>query len=617
MSKRRYLPLLALSAAALASVFTARLLVEQVETRTLASVEEVLFTENAEFAQAAIDGTHVTLLGTAPDEATRFATLSAVGRVVAPDRIIDEMTVAASTRIAPPDFSLELLRNADGISLIGLVPADMDSDSLGAELAGLGPVSNMVETADFPIPGRWLGAVGYALEAAAEIPRAKISVTPQSVHISALTDSAAEKTALETRLRRTAPAGVAVTLDIAAPRPAITPFLLRFTLDDRGARFDACAAETEAGRARILAAAAETGAPRETTCVLGLGAPSQNWAEAATLGIRAVAALGGGVVTLSDADVTLVGREDTNAALFERVAAEFEADLPAVFSLTSTLPRPEAPRPGIFDPNLTRFTATLSPEGLVQLRGHVTDTIRKEVTATMAKAMFGAPNVYSATTVAEDVPEGWSVRVLAGLEALGHLHNGSVTITPEFMRIGGRTGVEDGPAEIAGLLARRLPEESDLRLDVTYDPILDPATALPTPEECYARIDAIQAEGKITFEPGSSQIAAEAEAIMDRIAQVLVDCSHVEFEIAGHTDNQGREVMNLNLSQARADAVLAALSERRILTGNLVARGYGEAMPIADNSTAEGREANRRISFTAPTPPVTSPTAETETGDPQ
>ena len=55
--------------------------------------------------------------------------------------------------------------------------------------------------------------------------------------------------------------------------------------------------------------------------------------------------------------------------------------------------------------------------------------------------------------------------------------------------------------------------------------------------------------------------------------------------------------MNLNLSQERADAVLAGLMERRILTRNITAKGYGETVPIADNGTEEGREINRRIEF--------------------
>jgi OOP family OmpA-OmpF porin len=55
--------------------------------------------------------------------------------------------------------------------------------------------------------------------------------------------------------------------------------------------------------------------------------------------------------------------------------------------------------------------------------------------------------------------------------------------------------------------------------------------------------------------------------------------------------------MNLSLSQARANAVLFELQRRRILTKNIVAKGYGETRPIASNDTEQGREQNRRIEF--------------------
>ena len=84
---------------------------------------------------------------------------------------------------------------------------------------------------------------------------------------------------------------------------------------------------------------------------------------------------------------------------------------------------------------------------------------------------------------------------------------------------------------------------------------------------------------------------------IDALTEILRDCRDVEMEIGGHTDSQGREVMNQRLSQARANAVLEAIMAERILTGNLTARGYGESLPIADNDTEDGREANRRIEF--------------------
>ncbi|RMF59783.1 MAG: OmpA family protein, partial [Bacteroidetes bacterium] len=67
---------------------------------------------------------------------------------------------------------------------------------------------------------------------------------------------------------------------------------------------------------------------------------------------------------------------------------------------------------------------------------------------------------------------------------------------------------------------------------------------------------------------------------------------------AGHTDSTGPDDYNLRLSQARAEAVRAYLIERfGIAPERLVARGYGESQPIADNVTATGRTLNRRVEF--------------------
>ncbi|WP_425093130.1 OmpA family protein [Tropicimonas sp. S265A] len=605
MARRLVLTVLAFGAAAAGSLVASTVLTDILEERSVAAVGAALDEAGAtEFTFAEADGLRMTISGTAPDEAARFAAISAASRAIAPDRIIDALEVAAAEPMAPPQFSLELLRNEDGISLIGLVPAETERDALVARLSDLGSIVDMVETADHAIPTRWIAALEFGLEAAELLPKAKISLSAGKVHVAAIAESTDDRDRLETRLRRTAPAGVVVTLDIAAPRPVLAPYTLRFSKDGNGARFEGCAAETARDRGRILAAAEQAGLAPGNQCTLALGAPSPRWADAATAGIRAVVSLGGGTLTITDADVTLIAPEATPEATFARVTADLEGTVPEPFSVFAVLPEQEEERPGIFDPESLRFTATLSPEGLAQLRGHVTDTARQEVTETMARALFGGANVYNATSVSDNAPEGWSVRVLAALEGLGHLHNGAATVTPGFVEVSGRTGSEDGPAEIAQLLADRLGATEDIRLEVRYDPLLDPKTAIPTEEACFERIELVKDGRKITFDPGSARLAADTYGLIEDIAEVLAECTHVPMEIAGHTDSQGREVMNLDLSQQRADAVLAALSAQRLTTANLVARGYGEALPIADNDTAEGREANRRIEFTRPTPPV-------------
>mmetsp|Transcript_2226 Transcript_2226/g.3968 ORF Transcript_2226/g.3968 Transcript_2226/m.3968 type:complete len:190 (+) Transcript_2226:21-590(+) len=150
-------------------------------------------------------------------------------------------------------------------------------------------------------------------------------------------------------------------------------------------------------------------------------------------------------------------------------------------------------------------------------------------------------------------------------------------------------------------LTRQLSEDlgpgANFQMDVSYDESLDPIASQPTPEQCEARIREIQDETKITFDPGSTEINTTAGGVLDQIAEVLPDCLHVRMEIGGHTDAQGGETMNLNLSQARANAVLNGLLARGVLVSNLTAQGYGESQPIADNETEDGREQNRRIDF--------------------
>lgn len=97
---------------------------------------------------------------------------------------------------------------------------------------------------------------------------------------------------------------------------------------------------------------------------------------------------------------------------------------------------------------------------------------------------------------------------------------------------------------------------------------------------------------------------------MDEIAELLQLCGDIPLVIGGHTDSQGREVMNQQLSQERAQAVVDALRQRRVLTASYEVRGYGEEQPIATNDTEEGREANRRIEFKLRRP---EPVEETET----
>ncbi|KNG94671.1 OmpA family protein [Pseudaestuariivita atlantica] len=576
----------------LAAVFAVRM----VEDNSRLAVIRVLGEANINWADADTDGLQVFVIGTAPTEAARFRALSTAGTVVDAARVIDQMTIAEADDIAPPRFSIEILRNEAGISLIGLVPASTDRDELVNRVDRLTrgtTVSDLLESADFPTPDGWEAALDFSTLALQLLPRSKISVEAGQVSLTAMTDSAEARVRLEEELMRKLPGEVELELNLSAPRPVITPFTLRFVKDSDGARFDACSADEEDARDRILAAARRAGVPEDTTCTIGLGVPTRKWSEAAAKSIAATDELGGGTLTLSDADIALIALEGTDQALFDRVVGELENSLPDVFALKAVLPKtPEASAEGP-----PEFLAILSPEGAVQLRGRVAGEIARQTVDSFAKARFGSTAVRTAARVDDTLPAEWSIRVLAGLEVLTHLNNGAVTVTPDEVAVRGITGSQTATADISRLLSEKLGEAQDFAIDVSYDKKLDPVLGLPTPEECEAQIADVMAETKITFQPGSADIDTGSETVMDEIAAILRRCEDIAFEIGGHSDNQGRDSMNLELSQARAETVLNELRDRRILTASFIAKGYGETTPIADNGTEEGREANRRIEF--------------------
>jgi len=101
----------------------------------------------------------------------------------------------------------------------------------------------------------------------------------------------------------------------------------------------------------------------------------------------------------------------------------------------------------------------------------------------------------------------------------------------------------------------------------------------------------------IVFKSGSSIIDPVSAPTLTRAAAAIAKAPSAVIEIAGFTDNTGKEPINKKLSQKRADAVKAYLVKLKVAAKQLVAKGYGSAQPVSDNSTDAGRAQNRRIEF--------------------
>ncbi len=537
--------------------------------------------------------------------AVGMAAISAAGGMVDASRVIDNLSVTDSEVITPPEFAIEILRNDSGVSLIGLIPATTDREALAARITTIAdgkPVTDLLEVADYPTPETWRAALNYSLRALDLLNKSKISVNADRVIVNAISDSPEEKRRLETALARNTPDGVRLAVEISAPRPVISPFTTRFIIDADGARFDACTVDTQEALDQILTAASDAGFQERANCILALGAPSRTWGEAVAQSITAIKNLGGGTITVADTDVTLIAPEGTGQATFDNIVGRLENSLPDAFALTAELPE----TPDTSGTEIPQFTATLSPEGAVQLRGRVPDDVTNTVVENFASARFSQRDITMGTRVAEGLPSSWLVRVLAGIEALSELSNGAVIVDADTLLIRGNTGNQDASGVISRLLIEKLGQTADFEIDVTYVEELDPIAGIPTPEECIAQITAATDGRKITFDPGSADLTANTQPVVDDIADILKKCGDLPIRVSGFTDSQGREVMNQQLSQDRADAVLTALRARRVPVSTFESIGFGEENPIADNDTEEGREANRRIEFSLIVPESTA-----------
>ncbi|HKY37179.1 MAG TPA: OmpA family protein [Polyangiaceae bacterium] len=123
--------------------------------------------------------------------------------------------------------------------------------------------------------------------------------------------------------------------------------------------------------------------------------------------------------------------------------------------------------------------------------------------------------------------------------------------------------------------------------------------ATPTPAaEPVLKKDKLEMPGEIQFESGKAVIKPESESIIDALKNYLDKTPRVtKLRIEGHTDNVGSPESNEKLSGERALAIKKALIAKGVKAERLLAVGFGQNKPVADNATDDGKAKNRRTEF--------------------
>lgn len=103
--------------------------------------------------------------------------------------------------------------------------------------------------------------------------------------------------------------------------------------------------------------------------------------------------------------------------------------------------------------------------------------------------------------------------------------------------------------------------------------------------------------GELTFASGSTELNPAAKKGLEKLARLLISKPKLMLEIGAHTDDQGNDDMNLQLSQQRAESVVAYLLDVGVPSKQLKPKGYGESSPKVPNTNEVNRKKNRRVEF--------------------
>ena len=254
------------------------------------------------------------------------------------------------------------------------------------------------------------------------------------------------------------------------------------------------------------------------------------------------------------------------------------------------------------DVEASPISVTWQPGG-VSIAGEVSEPGIRNLIISTSEGAFGSTVDAEALTVNEDVPSerDW-ISSFVGMIKIGGstLPEGRLLVNPaeRLIQMSGqyetRQQRRDAEADVLALVdATTFAFVNGLSIP---EP---PAFTQQEVEELQESIDDL-IEGKVVeFELNSDVLTPVGIALLDEILAALEQFPNVPIEIAGHTDSQGDETANLDLSERRAQTALEYLVGKGQDRERFVVVGYGEEFPVASNTTEDGRARNRRIEFKA------------------
>ncbi len=584
--------------AACISVLAASIFSKFIEVSSKNYLKSALHEAGYSWVKINADGLLLFLHGDAPSDFERIEAVKFGRSMVTGQRLIDNISHLESSNNKTGEINLKILKSIGKVFFIGSFPKGFDSfdfeEMLKTKSLNSEEYHIIVDQTDMASTVNWELITSYALSLVDVIKLGKIETDGKQLFVEGIASDNRNRGKLKESIKSRAPSNLPVEISFYQPRELISPFTFQIEINNGLLQYSDCVVADEESKNLIAEIAEKLSAKAVQECLVGLGEPSPQWVEALEKAFKISPQLVNAKVVFDNLNISVILDHSFPEKEYTEILNSISNTFPPDFVLSVI----KLSNDGGSDLSFKRVVATLSPEGLLKIVGPIGEELDIELVSNFAKVRFGSENASISLYKEGSLPDDWGFRIIAGLEGLRELKNGILNVTPNLIEIRGKTYKKFSSAKITKVVGDKIGYDQRLSLSVDYIDMPKPADDSLTASQCVNKIEETLRVRKIKFEPGSDRVDLAGHETLDDIAKILLNCGDIRLEIGGHTDSQGREQMNLNLSQSRANSVLFELQRRRVLTKNIIAKGYGESQPIAPNDTEQGREINRRIEFT-------------------
>jgi OOP family OmpA-OmpF porin len=322
---------------------------------------------------------------------------------------------------------------------------------------------------------------------------------------------------------------------------------------------------------------------------IAAGEPRMDWIGAIKFAMRQLDRLTYGSVVLDDRTFSIEGEAESSEA-FTALLADNAQTLPASLELGRAGVRPPAVSP-------FRFAVAREPD-VIRVGGHVESEQDRDAIVSIVRDTFGSEKLEENLIFASGAPDGYMDAARVAVHAVSRLAGGHFELNDANVNIAGGAYYPAVAGAVADAVGDNMPSGFNVALSVD---VRQPAQPV-TPLRCRDLLERALSVDRIEFDGGNREISPDSYGALDRVAATVARCPEATIEVAAHTDSDGSTSHNLELSQARADAILEYLVDAGVKRERITAIGHGEAAPVADNSTEAGKTANRRIEFVLAVP---------------